>query len=79
MIPATETSMPGNAGNAVTMLIFQIKRINLIKTRFHYVVPFLLHAKNLDRSDNTKWRKKERLTNEPLSTCTLILTEFVSQ
>ena len=47
---------------AVTMLIFQIKRIISSEKWCNYVVPFLFffeNAKNLGRSDDGKWRKNE--------------------
>ena len=43
---------------AVTMLIFQIKRIISSEKWFNYVVTFFLNAKNLGRLDDTKQRKK---------------------
>ena len=44
---------------AVTMLIFQIKRIISSEKWFHYVVTFCFeNAKNMGRSDDAKWRKK---------------------
>ena len=47
---------------AVTMLIFQIKRIISNKTWFNYVVTFFFeNAKNLGRSDDAKGRKKKRM------------------
>ena len=47
---------------AVTMLIFQIKRIISSEKWCNYVVPFLFffeNAKNLGRLDNGKQKKKE--------------------
>ena len=45
---------------AVTMLIFQIKRIISSEKWFNYVVTFFFeNAKNLGRSDDAKRRKKE--------------------
>ena len=46
---------------AVTMLIFQIKRIILSEKWCNYVITFffLKMPKNLGRSDDGKWRKKE--------------------
>ena len=51
---------------AVTMLIFQIKRIVLLSDkRFNHVVTFFSfsfeNAKNLGRSDDAKRRKKRGL------------------
>ena len=44
---------------AVTMLIFQIKRIISREKWFNYVVTFFFeNAKNLGRSDDAKRRKK---------------------
>ena len=44
---------------AVTMLIFQNKRIISSEKRLNYVVTFFFEdAKNLGRSDDSKWRKK---------------------
>ena len=44
---------------AVTMLIFQIKRIISSEKWFNYVVTFFFeNAKNLGRSDDAKRRKK---------------------
>ena len=44
---------------AVTMLIFQIKRIISSEKWFNYVVTsFLENSKNLGRSDDAKGRKK---------------------
>ena len=44
---------------AVTMLIFQIKRIISSEKWFNYIVTFffLENDKNLGRSDDVKWRK----------------------
>ena len=44
---------------AVTMLIFQIKRVISSEKWFNYVVTFFENAKNLGRSDDDKRRKKE--------------------
>ena len=46
---------------AVTMLIFQIKRIISSEKWFNYVVTFCFeNAKNMGRSDDAKRRKKKR-------------------
>ena len=46
---------------AVTMLIFQMKRIISNEKLFNYIVTFFfflkIYAKNLGRSDDVKWRK----------------------
>ena len=60
---------------AVTMLIFQIKRIISIEKWLNYVVTFFFckNAKNLGRSDDAKRRKKkDGLTK----VCDIILHEF---
>ena len=58
---------------AVTMLIFQIKRIISSEKWFNYVVTFFFeNAKNLGRSDDGKRRKKRGWPN--LDLC---LTKFV--
>ena len=47
---------------AVTMLIFQIKRIISREKWCNYVITFFFlfeNGKNLGRSDDGKWRKKE--------------------
>ena len=53
---------------AVTVLIFQIKRIISSEKRCNYVVPFLFfffeNAKNLGRSDDGKRRKKTGWTQQ---------------
>ena len=48
---------------AVTMLIFQIKRIISSEKWFNYVVTFFFfeNAKNLGRSDDAKRRTKKRM------------------
>ena len=54
---------------AVTILIFQIKRIISSKKWFNYVVTlFFENAKNLGRSDDAKRRKKKTMA------CLLITT-----
>ena len=51
--------------DAVTMFIFQIKRIISSEKWFDYVVTFFLelYAKNLGRSDDAKQRKKRGWPN----------------
>ena len=44
---------------AVTMLIFQIKRVISSEKWLNYVFTFFENAKNLGRSDDAKRRKKE--------------------
>ena len=47
---------------AVTMFIFQIKRIISSEKWFSYVVTFFLeYAKNLGRSDDAKQKEKKRI------------------
>ena len=51
--------------DAVTMFIFQIKRIISSEKWFNYAVTFFLelYAKNLGRSDDAKQRKKRGWPN----------------